>query len=179
MKQTDIRTMVSIIDNLQVKYWVKMRKEDLFVVDTCYLLQPGTLSKSANIIVPFQVTLELKGLRQHKRIGVKVKTVLNSFKKQHNVIFQSVQSRDMCKKLFNVKTKDSDGHILALTLFMKRCYPFRNVCLLSHDKELNARCISYGIKIYPMYFLSMHMQLSMIIHLFQISRGLMMILTDA
>lgn len=144
MNQTEVDNLISIIDRLQKDYLRNMRKRRIFVVDTCYLLNQSNLPKHSQIFVPFQVIKELKklSLKMKKR----VKDVEIMLMKMQNISFQSKETNKMCKKMFNLKKCDYDGHILAAALFVKECYPFRNVTLLTHDKELNIRCFLIGIE---------------------------------
>ena len=62
-----------------------------------------------------------------------------------NIIFQNAETRKVCKKMFQIKKGDNDGCILASAIYLKQCYPFRKVILLTNDKELKLRCKLFGI----------------------------------
>ena len=148
MNQAEVDDLVSKIDKLQQTYWRNERVNQIAVVDTSYLLRKSALPKESQIIVPFQVMLELKHLSKKKLKNFRgvqwsvqwcIKSVLKTLRKTPNVTFQAFETHDMCKHLFKVDKNDKDGHILAAACFMDKCYPFRSITLLSHDNELNMR----------------------------------------
>ena len=136
-KQAEVDDMVSKIDNLQAKYWSKMKKSILFVVDTSYLLARHKLPEHSSIIVPFQVLLELSNLK--KKMRKRVKSVKQILEKKQNIFYQIAQTKRLYQTLFQIKNEDNDGYILATALFLKERLPFRQIVLLSKDKELNSR----------------------------------------
>ena len=136
-KQAEVDDMVSKIENLQAKYWSKMKKSILFVVDTSYLLARHKLPEHSSIIVPFQVLLELSNL--NKKMRKRVKSVKQILEKKQNIFYQIAQTKRLYQTLFQIKNEDNDGYILATALFLKERLPFRKIVLLSKDKELNSR----------------------------------------
>ena len=138
IEQGEVEVLVSKIDKLQAKYWSGMKKENIFVVDTSYLLARHKLPVHSTIIVPFQVVLELRHLK--KKIAKRVKNVLKTLENKQNIFYQSAETKKIYQSLFHVKSQDKDGYILATALFLKVNIPFRKVIVLSKDKELNLRC---------------------------------------
>ena len=76
IEQDDVDDMVSKIDKLQEKYWRRMEKNKIFVVDTSYLLARHKLPEHSSIVVPFQVLLELTNLK--KKMPKRVKNVIKN-----------------------------------------------------------------------------------------------------
>jgi len=144
MKQEEVDKLVYNIDKLQAKYWTRMKKSKLFVVDTSYLLAKNALPKHSPIILPYQVSLELHFLK--RRMCNRVENVEKKLNYNSNIIFQNAETRKVCKKMFQIKKGDNDGCILASAIYLKQCYPFRKVILLTNDKELKLRCKLFGIE---------------------------------
>ena len=138
IEQDDVDDMVSKIDKLQEKYWRRMEKNKIFVVDTSYLLARHKLPEHSSIVVPFQVLLELTNLK--KKMPKRVKNVIKNLDKKQNIFYQSMQTKKIYQTLFDVKNEDNDGYILATAYFLKINIPFRNVILLVKDKQLISRC---------------------------------------
>ena len=137
IEQDDVDDMVSKIDKLQEKYWRRMEKNKIFVVDTSYLLARHKLPEHSSIVVPFQVLLELTNLK--KKMPKRVKNVIKNLDKKQNIFYQSMQTKKIYQTLFDVKNEDNDGYILATAFFLKINIPFRNVILLVKDKQLRAQ----------------------------------------
>ena len=137
------------IDVVQEKYWSKMEKKKIYVIDTSYLICKNALPKSSRVIIPYQVLSELfsNKMQSKRKLQRRIDHVMNNLENMKNVLFQSYKSKQLYQKLFKLNHRDHDGHILSAALFMKLCYPFRKVILLSHDKELNIRCDLMGIGI--------------------------------
>ena len=136
-KQAEVDDMVSKIENLQAKYWSKMKKSILFVVDTSYLLARHKLPEHSSIIVPFQVLLELSNLK--KKMQKRVKSVKKILQNKQNIFYQIAQTKKLYQTLFQIKNQDNDGYILATALFLKESFPFRKIVLLCKDKDLSSR----------------------------------------
>ena len=148
MTQAELDDLVSKIDKLQLSYWRSKKVKKIAVVDTSFLLSKSTLPKQSQIIIPFQVMLELNRLSKRRlknfrgvgwSIQWSIKSVMKTLRKTPNVTFQAIETHNMCKHLFKVNKNDKDGNILAAARFMDKCYPFRSITLLTHDKELNMR----------------------------------------
>ena len=73
--------------------------------------------------------------------------MIKNLSRMSNVFFESYKNKQLYHNLFNIHRRDYDGYVLSAALFMKLCYPFRKVIMLSEDKELNMRCQLMGIGI--------------------------------
>ena len=143
MKQIEVDSLVSMIDELQANYWRDTKKGKIVIVDTSYLLDKDVLPMYSPIVVPFQVMIELGQLK--KRMKNRVKNVMTNINQMKNISFQPFEMRKKCQQIFRVKQRDNDGHILASALFMKKCYPFRKIYVYTNDKDLKCRCAHFEI----------------------------------
>ena len=64
MKQIEVDSLVSMIDELQANYWRDTKKGKIVIVDTSYLLDEDVLPMYSPIVVPFQVMIELDQLKK-------------------------------------------------------------------------------------------------------------------
>ena len=147
ISQTEIDQLVKQIGVVQEKYWSRMERKKIYVIDTSYLICKNALPQFSRVIIPYQVLSELfsNKMQSKRKLQRRIYHMMNKLENMKNVVFQSYKSKQMYKKLFKINNSDHDGHILSTALFMKLCYPFRKVILLSHDKELNIRCALIGI----------------------------------
>ena len=68
LEQTEVDSLVSIIDELQANYWKGLKKGKIIIVDTSYLLDEDFLPMFSPIVVPFQVMIELGKLRKRNML---------------------------------------------------------------------------------------------------------------
>ena len=88
MKQTEVDSLVSIIDELQANYWKGLKKGKIIIVDTSYLLDEDFLPMFSPIVVPFQVMIELGKLR--KKDAKKSRKCLHNPQRQKECVISTI-----------------------------------------------------------------------------------------